>query len=37
MNGDSYHIPAGVIHAAEIKTFVRIMDFFAEHDRYQKE
>ena len=35
--GDSYHIPAGAVHAAEIKIFTRVMDFFAEHDRYQKE
>lgn len=35
--GDSYHIPAGVVHTAEFKTFCRIMDFFAEPHRYEIE
>ena len=35
--GDSYYIPAGVIHSAEFKTFCKIMDFFAEPARYETE
>ncbi|MHA1906827.1 MAG: cupin domain-containing protein [Candidatus Thorarchaeota archaeon] len=35
--GDSYHIPKGVVHSAETKTFVRVMDVFADVDRYQTE
>lgn len=35
--GDSYHIPAGVVHKAEFKTFVRVVDFFLEPDRYKTE
>jgi len=35
--GDSYHIPDGVVHQAESNTFVRVMDFFAEVDRYSTE
>ncbi|RDE10913.1 MAG: hypothetical protein C4K48_12995 [Candidatus Thorarchaeota archaeon] len=34
---DSYHIPAGVVHQAEFKTFVRVVDFFLEPDRYRTE
>jgi len=34
---DSYHIPAGVVHQAEFKTFVRVVDFFLEPDRYGTE
>ena len=32
--GDSYYIPAGVIHSAEFRTKVRAIDFFADVDRY---
>lgn len=32
--GDSYHIPNEVEHQAETKTYVRVMDFFADVDRY---
>ncbi|MFW9908371.1 MAG: cupin domain-containing protein [Candidatus Thorarchaeota archaeon] len=35
--GDSYHIPEGVIHSAKFNTFVRVMDFFLEADRYKTE
>ncbi|MFW9962457.1 MAG: cupin domain-containing protein [Candidatus Sifarchaeia archaeon] len=35
--GDSYFIPDGVVHSAEFKTFCRIMDFFAEPERYETE
>ena len=35
--GDSYFIPAGVIHSAEFKTFCRVMDFFGEPHRYETE
>ncbi|MFW9956038.1 MAG: cupin domain-containing protein [Candidatus Thorarchaeota archaeon] len=35
--GDSYHIPDGVTHSAKFKTFVRVMDFFADVDRYKTE
>ncbi len=35
--GDSYHIPEGVVHSGEVKTFVRVMDFFADVERYQTE
>ena len=35
--GESYHIPDGVIHHAKFKTFVRVMDFFLEADRYKTE
>lgn len=35
--GDSYYIPEGVVHSAEFKTFVRVMDFFAEPARYETE
>jgi quercetin dioxygenase-like cupin family protein len=33
--GDSYFIPAGVVHQATFKTFTRVMDLFAEPARYQ--
>ena len=32
--GDSYHIPAGAVHSAELLTRVRAIDFFADVDRY---
>ncbi len=35
--GDSYHIPNKVLHSAEFKEFTRVMDFFAEVDRYSTE
>ena len=35
--GDSYSIPEGVVHSAEFKSFCRIMDFFAEPERYETE
>jgi quercetin dioxygenase-like cupin family protein len=35
--GDSYHIPQGVEHSAKTKTLVRVMDLFADVDRYQTE
>jgi quercetin dioxygenase-like cupin family protein len=35
--GDSYYIPEGVVHSAEVKTFCRVMDFFAEPERYEIE
>lgn len=35
--GESYHIPKGVIHHAKFNTFVRVMDFFLEADRYTTE
>ncbi|MHA1961618.1 MAG: cupin domain-containing protein [Candidatus Thorarchaeota archaeon] len=35
--GDNYYIPAGVVHSAEFLTPVRVMDFFADHDRYEAE
>jgi quercetin dioxygenase-like cupin family protein len=35
--GDSYYIPAGVVHSAEFKTFCRVMDFFGEPKRYEIE
>ncbi|MFW9849137.1 MAG: cupin domain-containing protein [Candidatus Thorarchaeota archaeon] len=35
--GDSYHIPDGVEHSAVFRTFVRVMDCFADVDRYQTE
>lgn len=33
--GDSYFIPAGVVHGATFRTRCRIIDLFADHDRYQ--
>ena len=35
--GDSYYIPEGVVHSAEVKTFCRVIDFFAEPARYETE
>jgi quercetin dioxygenase-like cupin family protein len=35
--GDSYHIPEGIVHKAEFKTFVRAVDFFAGPNRYETE
>lgn len=32
--GDSYSIPAGVIHGAQIKAGTRVIDVFEEADRY---
>ena len=32
--GDSYFIPAGVLHGAVIKAGTRVIDVFAEPDRY---
>ena len=33
--GDSYHIPAGVVHSAVFLTHVRAIDIFAEPERYK--
>jgi quercetin dioxygenase-like cupin family protein len=33
--GDSYYIPEGAIHQAEIHTFFQALDFFAEPARYK--
>ena len=33
--GDSYHIPANVEHAATFPTRVRVIDIFADVDRYR--
>ena len=33
--GDNYYIPAGVEHSAVFKTRSRVMDLFAEPDRYK--
>lgn len=33
--GDSYYIPAGVVHSAVFKRRVRVVDFFADPDRYR--
>jgi len=33
--GDSYFIPAGVVHSATFKTKVRVIDLFADVDRYE--
>jgi quercetin dioxygenase-like cupin family protein len=35
--GDSYFIPAGVEHSATFKTRVKVIDVFAEPNRYQAE
>lgn len=32
--GDSYYIPDGVVHSARIRTRTRVIDFFADADRY---
>ena len=33
--GDSYYIPAGVLHGATFRTHFRALDLFAEPSRYQ--
>ena len=33
--GDSYYIPAGVIHGAVLRTGFRALDFFEDKDRYK--
>ena len=33
--GDSYHIPAGVEHSATFLTHFRVIDVFADKDRYR--
>jgi len=33
--GDSYYIPAGVVHGATFREHFRAMDMFAEPDRYK--
>ena len=33
--GDSYHIPAGVVHGATFRTRARVIDVFADPDRYR--
>ena len=33
--GDSYHIPAGVMHGAKFLSHFRAIDVFADADRYQ--
>jgi quercetin dioxygenase-like cupin family protein len=33
--GDSYHIPAGVLHGARFLSFFRAIDVFADADRYK--
>jgi quercetin dioxygenase-like cupin family protein len=33
--GDSYYIPEGVVHSAVFKTRTRVMDFFADRERYK--
>jgi len=33
--GDSYYIPAGVVHSARFRTQTRAIDFFAEPERYR--
>ncbi len=35
--GDTYIIPAGVIHHAECKSVVLVMDYFDDADRYETE
>ena len=34
--GDSYHIPAGVVHGAKFLSHVRAIDVFADVDRYRQ-
>ena len=34
LKGDSYFIPAGVLHKATFRKKSRLMDFFADRDRY---
>ncbi len=33
--GDSYYIPDGVVHSAVFKTRTKVLDFFADNDRYK--
>ena len=33
--GESYHIPAGVVHSAKFLTHFRAIDVFADADRYK--
>ncbi len=33
--GDSYHVPAGVVHSAKFLTHFRAIDVFADGDRYK--
>ena len=33
--GDTYYIPAGVVHSAVFRTRFQAIDFFAEPDRYR--
>ncbi len=33
--GDSYYIPAGAVHGAKFLTDLRVIDVFAQADRYQ--
>jgi len=33
--GDSYHIPAGVVHGAKFMTHFRAIDVFADAERYK--
>jgi len=33
--GDYYYIPSGVIHSATFKKRTRVMDFFADEERYK--
>ena len=33
--GDSYYIPDGVVHSAVFKSRTRVLDFFADKDRYK--
>ena len=33
--GDTYFIPAGVTHSATFRTRCRLIDFFADRDRYR--
>lgn len=33
--GDSYHIPAGAMHSAVFLSRVRVIDVFADRERYQ--
>ena len=35
--GDSYFIPEGVVHHATFNAFCRVMDYFAEPERYELE
>ena len=33
--GDSYYIPAGILHSAQFKQKTWVMDFFADRERYK--